>query len=228
MVIQDGVARADLDEALYRGDSSIAQKLLKVIRARLAPYEQQSAEPVIIESSPVLTITHTDGRPRELHLECHATISVTETLDIKIYRNGVLIEDTAQERSKRLQGEAELLSKHADDDLLCRLLGSLSASKRNPGNEFTHLYEILEALQTTFGKPPKLTDALAIEKAKIGKFHAVCNDPSSVSRHRGQTNGPLRTPTAEEFSHARDFGWEMILAYARWLEHRQQRQQPTG
>lgn len=218
VVIHHGVARADMTEEVYRADSSVAHALLRVIKARLAPYERQSSLPLHIDTSPMLTITHADGRPREIHLDCYAAISITESFEFQIFRNGILIEDAEQERQKRLQSESDLLSKHAEDDLLCRLLASHSASIRHPGDEFTHLYEILEALQAKFGKPPKWTDALAVERAKVGKFHAVCNDPSSVSRHRGQSKGLLRVPTAEEFSHVRDFGWEMIMAYARWLE----------
>lgn len=220
MVIQDGVARADLDAATYQTDRGIADRLLKSIRARLAPYEFARVEPVHIDSNPTLTITHQDGQPREIHLQSSfASISITDHIEIQVYRNGVLIQDTAQERQDRLQSEAELLSRHADDELLSRLLVSNSASKSNPKDEFTHLYEILEALQGKFGKPPKLTNELGIEKAKVGKFHSVCNDPSTASRHRGLTKGPLREPSAEQYNHARSFAWEMIIRYAQWLEN---------
>ncbi|WP_122531517.1 hypothetical protein [Pseudomonas viridiflava] len=218
VTMQEGIARADLDETLYKSDASLTSKLLRVIRARLAPYERQRTDPVTVTTPPTLTITHSDGRAREIHLECYASLRVTDSMEIQIFHKGVLIHDSEQERRDRLLFEAELLSKHAEDDLLGRLLGSHSESKRDPGDEFTHLYEILEALQARFGKPPKLTSVVGIEKTKVGRFHAVCNDPSTVSRHRGQTKGPLRVPTAEEFSFARTFAWEMIMSYADWLE----------
>lgn len=219
MVIQDGVVRAELDAGIYQADSTTSEKLLRTIKARLAPYEYASVDPLLIDPSPTLTITHQDGRPREIHLQSDfASVRIRDSLEIQIYRNGVLIQDSAQERQDRLHSEAELLSKYGDDELLSRLLASNSASKRDPKSEFTHLYEILEALQTRFGKPPMLTNELGIEKSKVGKFHAVCNDPSTVSRHRGLTKGPLREPTPEEYSYARSFAWEMILSYAHRLD----------
>lgn len=219
MVIEDGLVRADLDATSYEADGAIADRLLRAIRARLAPYERVHVEPLSIDPSPTLTINHQDGRAREIHLQSDfAGIRIRDSLEIQIYRNGVLIQDSAQERHDRLQDEAELLSKHADDDLLSRLLASNSASKRDPKDEFTHLYEILEALQARFGKPPRLTNELGIEKPKVGKFHSVCNDPTTASRHRGQAKGQLREPTYEEYSYARAFAWEMILSYAQWLD----------
>ncbi|CAK9890089.1 hypothetical protein [Pseudomonas fluorescens] len=217
LVIQDGVARAETDTTLHQSDPTLTDKLRRVIFARLAPYGLHRKDPVVVEDHPILTVTHADGRSREIYLESFASIRITDSIQIQVYRDGVLIQDSAQELSDRQQVESELLSKHAGDDLLSRLLASQSESKRDSGDEFTHLYEILEALQARFGKLPKLTEALGIEKSKIGKFHAVCNAPSTVSRHRGLTKGPLREPTAEEFNHARSYAWEMILAYARWL-----------
>ncbi|KMU93748.1 hypothetical protein AC138_22555 [Pseudomonas putida] len=219
MVIQDGVARADLDAVTYQTDSGIAERLLRTIRARLAPYEFTRVEPIHIDSNPTLTITHQDGQPREIHLQSSfASIRITDHVEIQIYRNGVLIQDTALEGRDRRQSEAELLSRHADDDLLSRLLASKSASKSNPSDEFTHLYEILEALQSKFVKPATLINELGIEKAKVRKFHSVCNDPSTASRHRGLAKGPLKEPSADQYHHARTFAWDMILSYAQWLE----------
>lgn len=219
MVIQDGLARADLDAATYQADSSIPGRLLKTIRACLAPYEHARGEAMVVDSHPTLTINHRDGRPREIHMQSSlASIQLRDRIEIQVYRNDVLIHDTTEELRHCLEPESEVLWRHADDELLSRLIASKNASLGNARDEFTHLYEILEALQARFGKPPKLTDELGIEKSKVRKFHSVCNDPSTASRHRGQAKGPLKEPRAEDYNHARDFAWKMIIAYARWLE----------
>ncbi|WP_122390336.1 hypothetical protein [Pseudomonas savastanoi] len=217
LVIQDGTARAQIDATTFRANVDLADKLLRIIITRLAPYGRESSEALNVDPHPVLSIMHPDDGVREIHLEGTARIQMFSSLDVQIYRNGVLIEDTARTRAGRLQAEAELLSKHADDDLLNRLLMSHNKSTRDPEKEFTHLYEILEALQTRFVKRTKLVEALAIDKSSFSQFHRICNDPSTVSRHRGLAEGPLKEPGAQEFDFARDFAWRLILSYAQYL-----------
>ncbi|EGH22118.1 hypothetical protein PSYMO_11645 [Pseudomonas amygdali pv. mori str. 301020] len=89
-----------------------------------------------------------------------------------------MIEDSEQERIERESRQALLLESHSDDLILARILASHRNSLRDPDNEFVHLYEIWDALESKFLKRHQVADALKIEFSKFGQFQAVCNRPT--------------------------------------------------
>lgn len=216
VVAAGGRVTADFDEQVYRADATLADKLLVAIQARLAPAQRRLQQAVEFSHPPTLTVAHSDGK-REIFLECSASVSISDHLEIQIIRNGVVIEDSEQERIERESRQALLLESHSDDLILARILASHRNSLRDPDNEFVHLYEIWDALESKFLKRHQVADALKIEFSKFGQFQAVCNRPTSASRHRGTADGALRQPSPAEYELARSIAWELVMGYAEWL-----------
>ena len=161
-------------------------------------------------------MAHSDSK-REVFLECYAAVSISDHLEIQIIRNWVVIEDSEQERIERESRQALLLESHADDLILARILTSHRNSLHDPDNDFVHLYEIWDALESKFLKRHQVADALKIKFSKFGQFQTVCNRPTLASRHRGTADGALRQPTPAEYELARSIAWELVIGYAEWL-----------
>lgn len=218
-VIQNGSARAQMDESTFRLAPGMKQKLLAVIKARVAPFEHLASASLDFRDRPALTITHDDGRPTEIHLEAHAGIRIADYLHFQVIdKNGVVTFDSELDQLASAEANAELLARHATDDVLSRLLLSLAQSRKDRDNEFTHLYEILEALAARFGSNHNICGALGINLPHVRDFHRICNTPSTVSRHRGLAKSPLAEPDPAQYSFARSFAWELVMAYGSWLE----------
>lgn len=219
LVIDRGTARAEMDESQFRAAPDIGDTLLLVIKARVAPFEHLAGTSLAFHHPPALTITHDDGRPTEIHAQGHASVRITDHMHFQLVdKNGIVTFDSELDSLNGAQAKAELLTKHATDSLLSRLLVSLGQSRNDPDDEFIHLYEILEALATRFGHNQRICGALGVDLDQVKNFHRVCNSLTTASRHRGLAKAPLVRPDATQYSFARGFAWELIVAYATWLD----------
>ncbi|TPG94638.1 hypothetical protein EAH72_17000 [Pseudomonas caspiana] len=217
MVAQDGRAKAEFDECDYRADTDLAGKLLQALQAKIAPIERRKHRAAQFSTLPTLTVMRSDG-VSEVYLEGNASVTITEHLVLQLIRDGVVIVDSAQERADEEMRQGEKLERHADDALLSRMLASHRNAMNDRNDEFVHLYEILDALEKKFGKLHRVADALAFDVSRLRAFQACCNTPTTASRHRGNVSGPLRSPTQGEYETARSVAWDLVMAYATFLD----------
>lgn len=227
VVAQNGRAKAEFDECDYRADSDLAGKLLHTLQARIAPIERRKHQAAEFSTFPTLTVTHPDGAS-EVYLEGHASVRISDHLVIQIIRNGVVIVDSAQEQADEEARQGEILECHADDALLSQILASHKNALKDRNNEFVHLYEILDALEKKFGRFYRVADSLAFDVSRLKAFQAACNTPTTASRHRGSASGPLRRPTQGEYETARSVAWDLVMAYATFLDSPAQVQLKPG
>lgn len=119
---------------------------------------------------------------------------------------------------------SELFTKHGGNRTLRLMLRSYKAAVDDPRDEFTHLYEIRDALLVRFGFKHKAAgQALRYSedewKNLWDKFTSMCNDPSvRQARHRGKGVANLQDATAKELEFARGFASSLIERYVRYLE----------
>lgn len=122
-------------------------------------------------------------------------------------------------KAKRIDEDAllldSLLPKLPHSPVLRALLVSYSRSIDDPDDEFTHLYEIRDALTKHFGGEQAARVALGINKTGWQRFGSLTNaQPLEQSRHRGKHSHGRRPATAEELEEARKLSREWILAFA--------------
>ena len=101
--------------------------------------------------------------------------------------------------------------------MLRSLFESYSSAVDDPGDEFTHLYEIRDALSSHYGKADARR-ALGISKTESEPLR-VSHEPRPVdqSRHRGKHRMDAGAATNEELADARRLVREWIIAFARTL-----------
>ena len=133
---------------------------------------------------------------------------------------GNVVRDTRRERLDRERAFREAVARVLPrDPLLRKMLLSYQGAVGDAGNEFFHLFEILEALKTRFRSDAKAQAALGIEPTAWSRFFALTNDRRfQQSRHRGQQLAELRKATPAELEEARGIARELIEAYVRWAE----------
>ena len=172
------------------------------------------------------------GSPRIRHHRPDGTTAVALTLkgsvvvgeagDVDIIEydaNGNVVRDTAAERrAKRKAATALIEQAHAKSPLMGVLLTSFRQAAADPANEFTHLYEIRDALSTHFGGESQALAALGVTKATWQLLGKLANaEPLEQGRHRGKALGAQRPATASELTAARDAARNLIERFASTL-----------
>jgi hypothetical protein len=141
-------------------------------------------------------------------------------LDVKIEdSDGNVIFDS---KAKRIDEDAllldSLLPKLPQSPTLRALFVSYSKSIDDPDDEFTHLYEIRDALSKHFGGEQAARAALGINKTDWQRLGFLTNvEPLEQGRHRGKHPHGRRRATAEELEEARKLAREWILAFAQTI-----------
>ncbi len=117
------------------------------------------------------------------------------------------------------QTATEVIPRHAEDELLQRLVRSFTEAARDSANEFVYLFEILEALETKFDDYHAACAAIAFPEEKWRRLLSLANDKRILQgRHRGQGLKEQRAATPGERQEARSIAREMLVAYARSLD----------
>jgi hypothetical protein len=129
--------------------------------------------------------------------------------------HGNVVKDSKAERiSEHTTMLDSLVPKLARSPLLQILLESYCRAVDDPSDEFTHLYEIRDALKTHFGEEMKARNALSISKNEWQRLGVLaCVEPREEGRHRGQHPSGRRNATAQELNEARRLvlGWIQSL-----------------
>jgi hypothetical protein len=109
-----------------------------------------------------------------------------------------------------------LVTKLPQSPLLRRLFESYSRGVSDPSDEFLHLYEIRDAIQTHFGNSDAARRALGISKGEWNRFGGVANDSDiDQSRHRGKKGpGVGRPASPAELAEAREIAKRWIIAFS--------------
>lgn len=219
MTIDNGKVEVRIDSAVYEANPSIRDALQKVLTNRFLG-TMLCSHTLYELSSPNMTRLHDDGRvDRFLKVEPGRIEIKGGHVDFKITdKDGNVVVDTKRDRIKKKKKISDLVSKHADHDLVLSLLRSYEDSIRDPNNELIYLYEIRDALSRKFGNSDKAISVLDLPKTKWKDFGKLCNkEPLKQGRHRGQHEA-LRNATDIELSEARKTAKTMIEAYLYYLE----------
>jgi hypothetical protein len=220
MIIANGKAEAKIDSAVYDATPSMRDTLHDMLNSRFLGV-QLCNHKVYVLLSPDTVHVHTDGHKNRIvelkgHIECKCYVGV----DIKVCdKDGNVVGDSKRDRIEKVNGIADLVSKHRKDAALMSLLKSHDASLRDPDDGLVHLYEIRDALCRKFSSEDAVRSALKIPKSKLSRFRQLCNDePLRQGRHRGKKYETLRDATGAELSEVHAISITMIEAYVHYLE----------
>lgn len=219
MTISNGKAEAKIDSVIYEAHPLMRDSLHKALNSRFLGVLLYSHKPYKLER-PTMTRVHDDGR-KDYFLEIEpAKIKITGgEVDFSITTKDGKIIDTKRDRIEKKKAIAELVSKHASEDIVLALLRSYEDSVRDPNNELVYLYEIRDALCDKFGNEKEVRDKLGISLKKLSHFRQLCcSEPLRQGRHRGLTYVSLREAKEAELSEVRETAKNMIEGYLRYLD----------
>lgn len=149
-------------------------------------------------------------------------IAFGETLRMSVGRCDIIVGDaagniTTSTKKDRVQARkdfARRASKYRNDSVVSSLLKSYDAAVNDPQNEFTHLYEIREALARELGGQTGACSVLGITKNEWSEMGRLANTvPITQGRHRGDAAGQLRDATPAELGHGRRIAKLMVERY---------------
>lgn len=160
-----------------------------------------------------------DGR-KDVWVSVESALTVTASVnapDIQVTDSeGNIVRDTKAERLDEQRRFRDQCLRHAEDPVLCKLLGSFKHAIDERANTLVHLYEIRDALKDRFGGEQRARAELQITKDNWSYLGRIANDePIQEGRHRG-LHAELRPATEEELSRCRSIAQAMIRAY---LDH---------
>ena len=222
MTIDNGKAEAKIDSEVYEANPLMRDALHKALNSRFLGVLLYSHKLYDL-SRPTMIRVHDDGRiDRFLSVEPGRLKLTGGEVDFQITdKDGNVVVNTKQDRIERKKAIADMVSKHAADDIVLALLRSYEDSVREPNNELLYLYEIRDALYAKFGR--KMQSILNISNSDWvwSWFGILCNnEPVQQGRHRGKRYSELRDATDDELSKARRFAQAMIKAYLHYLDSR--------
>jgi hypothetical protein len=130
---------------------------------------------------------------------------------------GNTIRDSKAERIAEHTSLLDLLAPKLQQSAALRaLFVSYSKSVDDPDDEFTHLYEVRDALSRHYGGKWPTLRALGISESDWQRFGVLTNvEPLEQSRHRGKHPHSRRPATDEELDEARNLARQWIVAFAR-------------
>jgi hypothetical protein len=129
---------------------------------------------------------------------------------------GNIIRDSKAERIAEDTSLLDFLApKLQQSPTLRAVVSSYLRSVDDPDDEFTHLYEIRDALCKHYGNEDAARRALGVSRNNFSRFRALANvEPVEQGRHRGKHPHGRRPATPEELEEARKLAREWILAFA--------------
>ena len=131
-------------------------------------------------------------------------------------RDGKVVTDTRAERLRNHEAfVSDLAPRAARSPLLTSLARSYAAALLDPADALVHLYEIRDALSTSFGGEESARSALGITSTDWRQLGQLANDePLQEGRHRGRHATRTRPATPTELVSARDIARRLILRFA--------------
>jgi len=150
-----------------------------------------------------------------------------DALKVGLGRVDVVITDAAGEvlrdtKAERLHNDrafvCTLTRKAAGSPRLTSLLRSYKAAVSDPANALVHLYEIKDALSSTFGGDEAALQALGKPKEEWRELKRLANDePLQEGRHRGKHTANIRPATPDELVTAKRIARLLIERFAETL-----------
>jgi hypothetical protein len=162
---------------------------------------------------------HSAGRKDvSIRLEGVSAVGMVGQLDFIVSdAEGNIKRDSKAERIAEHTSLLDLLApKLQQSETLRALFVSYSKSVDDPDDEFTHLYEVRDALSNHYGNDKNAQGALDISKSDWSRFGVLTNvEPLEQGRHRGNHPHGRRPATDEELDEARKLARQWIIAFAR-------------
>jgi len=220
--IAAGSISARMPATAFDAETEIKQRLHDALFDRMRGIQLLSRKPFQL-SKPRLTRIEPDGR-RHIFVELEGAVLTLSggLVDITVTdASGNVVRDTKQERLEKKRDLAELVAKYSSGDQLLRaMLQSYATSTADPNNELVHIYEVREALSSSFGGEANARAAVGVSRSNWSRLGQLCNDePLQQGRHRGKDVGVLRDATEGELSEAREISRNMIEAYLAYREN---------
>jgi len=217
--MQDGQARATLktpvDPVPTNVKLSIQKRLEDVFAARqLCTHLAHTS--LDLESIRIYQ-EDSDGHTNvAITLKGSVVVFRVETCDIRLTDDdGKVLRDIKAERIAEQDSYIDFIVNSCEKHpLVHALLKSYSAAVNDPKNEFTHLYEIRDALKKHFGDEQNAKKQLGISGTKWRRLGILANnEPVEQSRHRGQHLSGLRPASQSEIEEVRSIAKELIAAF---------------
>ncbi len=162
---------------------------------------------------------HSAGRKDvSIRLEGVSAVGMIGQLDFIVSdAEGDIKRDSKAERIAEHTSLLDLLApKLQQSETLQAIFVSYSKSVDDPDDEFTHLYEVRDALSNHYGNDENARRALGISKSDWSRFGVLTNvEPLEQGRHRGNHPHGRRPATDEELDEARNLARQWIITFAR-------------
>ncbi len=162
---------------------------------------------------------HSAGRKDvSIRLEGVSAVGMIGQLDFIVSdAEGDIKHDSKAERIAEHTSLLDLLApKLQQSETLQAIFVSYSKSVDDPDDEFTHLYEVRDALSNHYGNDENARRALGISKSDWSRFGVLTNvEPLEQGRHRGNHPHGRRPATDEELDEARNLARQWIITFAR-------------
>lgn len=223
MVIGHGKVEAKISPSIYESNPNMRNELHEALNGRFLGVQLLTHKPYELSDSSMYRL-HPDGRKDVTKFLTSAVVRMFGGVVGVIVKDndGNVVTDSRSERIEKKKSLADLAEKYRSNDPTSKsILSSYKAAVCDPNNELVHLYEIRDALSTTFGNKNTACSALGIPEKKWNRFGSLtCVEPLKQGRHRGNSIGTLRDATEAELTEAREFVRQLIEAY---LEHLEQK-----
>jgi hypothetical protein len=161
---------------------------------------------------------HSAGRKDvSIRLEGVCAVGMIGQLDVIVSDGeGNIKHDSKAERIAENTSLLDLLApKLQQSALLQSLVVSYSKAIDDPDDEFTHLYEVRDALSNHYGSDENARRDLGISKSDWSRFGVLTNvEPLEQGRHRGNHPHGRRQATDEELDETRNLARQWIIAFA--------------
>lgn len=206
MIIGDGKVQVRIDPDAYNSDPAKRHKLHDEVTRWFVGPMLIAHKPYSLSEASICRL-YRDGR-RDAFIFPPAAVMVLRGLAPDIG-------DSRQKRIDRKRQLAELSAiSDSADPVLKSILKSYDQAVKYPGNEFTHLYEVRDALTRKFGSEGAARSALGISSRSWSQFgRLTCKENLRQGRHRGEHIGLLRDATSEELDEVRGFAAALIENY---------------
>jgi len=220
MEIDNGLVRAVVDAAVFDADAHLGERIKARAVARFKAQKLAMHKAFQLGNEAQKRIG-SDGHVGTLFLADTVEVAcATDRFDgVAHSADGQILNDSRAERLAANKAFGEHVAAHSADALLVKLLDSFTKAVDDPGNELVHLYEIRDALATTFGGDTKARTRLNVTRSDWSRLGVLSNvEPLRQGRHRGEAVAGLRDANASELEEARAIARRMLDAYLNRLD----------
>lgn len=217
LMIDSGRALASLTVPTDPVPSDVKESIRSLVESTFLVRELQLHRKAKLEGPRIYQ--HSAGRKDiSIQLEGVCAVGMIGQLDFIVSdAEGNIKRDSKAERIAENTSLLDLVSPKLQQSATARaVFVSYSKAVDDPDDEFTHLYEVRDALSRHYGGKWPTLRALGISESDWNRFGVLTNvEPLEQGRHRGNDPHGRRPETDEELDEVRNLARQWMIAFAR-------------